>query len=63
VQYSLKCAACEHVLTADAGSDEEAMSKLMEAGEAHVAEQHPGMSMSEDEMRDMVRSGMKKEGM
>ena len=45
----------------DAKNDDEAISKLMVAGKAHMKESHPKMPpMSDEQMKSMLKSGMKK---
>lgn len=57
--YSFKCPACEHTLTAEVESDDEALEKFMAAGGEHMKAVHSDMPpMPEDQMREMVRSGM-----
>ena len=62
MKYSFKCPApCNQELKVDAQNDDEAMKKLMEAGKVHVKAAHPNMPpKSEQEMKDMLKAGMKK---
>jgi predicted small metal-binding protein len=62
MKYSFKCPApCNHEIKVDAPNDDEAMNKIMAAGKVHAKEAHPDMSpMSEQEMKDMLKAGMKK---
>ena len=61
--YSFQCQ-CEKTLTVDAANDDEALEKLMDVGPAHMAEAHPDAPpMSDEEMKNMLRSGMKQGGM
>lgn len=60
MKYSFPCQ-CGHVTTVDASDDAEAVTKIMDAGKIHMAEVHPEMSMLEEELVSMVRSGMKRE--
>lgn len=59
---SFKCPACDHTLTVEAATDDEAVDKFMAAGDAHMKEVHADMpAMPEDKMREMVRTGMVKQ--
>ncbi len=50
-------------LSVEAGNDEEAMGKMMEAVKAHLAEKHQEMTMSEEEMKtDIMNSWTKSDG-
>lgn len=61
--YAFTCQ-CGKVLTVDAESDDEALDKLMSVGTDHMAEVHADAPpMSDEDMKNMLRSGMKKEGM
>jgi hypothetical protein len=62
MKYSFKCPApCNHEIKVDAQNDEEAMNKLMAAGKVHAKEKHSDMpAMSEQQMKDMLKTGMKK---
>lgn len=61
MQYSFKCPLCSQSLTINAETDDEAVEKFMEEGKVHVKEHHPGMaSFPEDQMKAMIRFGMKK---
>lgn len=60
MKYSFTCPACGHPLTVEAQNDEDAAERLMERGESHMLEMHPESDMSEEEMRGMVRSQMRK---
>jgi len=42
---------------------DEAIEKLFGAGKEHVAEAHPDMTLSDEDLKNMVRSGMKQEAM
>lgn len=62
MKYSFTCPACSHVVTVDAMNDDEAASKLMQEGKTHQAQVHANMPpMADDQMMQMVKSGMKKE--
>lgn len=64
MKYSFKCPACEHVITVDAMSDEEAVNKIMQEGASHMKTVHPDMPVTpDDQMKQMVQSQMKKEEM
>jgi predicted small metal-binding protein len=62
MKYSFKCPApCNYEIKVDAQTDDDAMNKIMAAGQVHVRESHPDMpSMSEQQMKDMLKAGMKK---
>jgi hypothetical protein len=62
MKYSFQCPApCSKEIKVDAVSDDEAINKLMTAGKVHAKEAHPNMpAMSEQQMKDMVKAGMKK---
>jgi len=62
MKYSLTCPApCNHAINVDAQSDEEAIGKIVEAGKIHAKEAHPDMlSMTDDQMKGLVRSEMRK---
>ena len=61
--YSFQCQ-CGKTLRVDAQNDDEAVGKLMDVGPAHMAAVHPGAPpMGGEEVKNMLRSGMKKEGM
>ncbi|HVN96397.1 MAG TPA: hypothetical protein VMT62_08210 [Syntrophorhabdaceae bacterium] len=62
MNYSFKCPApCSEEIKVDAKNDDEAVDKLMAAGKAHAKEKHPNMPpMSEKQMKDMLKAGMKK---
>jgi len=61
MKYSFKCPPpCNYEIKVDANSDTEAVEKIMRAGVVHKKEAHPDMKISEEQMKSMVRSGMKK---
>jgi predicted small metal-binding protein len=62
MKYSFKCPApCNYEIKVDAQNDDEAMNKTMAAGKVHAKEKHPNMPpMSEQQMKDMFKAGMKK---
>jgi hypothetical protein len=62
MNYSFKCPApCNQELKVYAQNDDEAMGKLMAAGKVHIKEVHPNMPpMPEQQMKDMLKKGMKK---
>jgi predicted small metal-binding protein len=61
MKYSITCPApCNHEIKVEAQNDDEGISKLVVAAKIHAKEAHPGMSMSDQEMKDMVRASMKK---
>ena len=63
MEYSLQCPSpCNYEIKVEANNDDEAVEKIMRAGAAHVKEAHSDMKISEEQMRSMVRSNMKKSG-
>lgn len=61
--YSFQCK-CGQTLSVDAENDDEALDKLMGVGADHMAAVHPNdPPMSDEEMKNMLRAGMKKQGM
>ncbi len=62
MKYSFTCPApCNYEVKVDAGNDGEAVGKIIKAGEAHRKQAHPDMPpMTEEQLRTIVRSGMKK---
>ena len=61
MKYSFKCPPpCNYEIKVEANNDDEAVGKIMKAGEAHKKQAHPDITMSEEQMRNMVRSGMKR---
>lgn len=61
MRYSLTCPACGHPLTVEAQNHEGAVDSPMERAESHMLEVHPESSgVSEEEMRRMVRTQMRK---
>ena len=62
MKYSFTCPApCNYEVKVDARDDDEAISKLMAAGKVHAKTPIPNMPpMSEQQMKDMLKSGMKK---
>lgn len=62
MSYSFKCPACDHTLTTEAANDDEALEKFMAAGDEHMKAVHADApAMPEDQMREMIRTGMKKQ--
>ncbi len=59
-KYSFQCE-CGQVLTVSAENRNEAVDKLFVAGRKHIAEVHPEMALSDEELKNMLRSGMKQE--
>ena len=61
MKYSFTCPApCNYEVKVDAG-DDEAVGKIIMAGEVHRKQVHPDMPpMTEDQLKNIVRSGMKK---
>jgi predicted small metal-binding protein len=62
MKYSFTCAApCNYEIKVDAQTDDEAMTKIIAAGKVHIKEAHPDMPpMPEQQMKDMLKAGMKK---
>lgn len=63
MMYSFTCPApgCGHITTVEANTDDDAVDKFMTAGGEHAKTAHPAMPMMpEEQMRQMVRTGMKK---
>ena len=66
MKYTMHCPieGCEHVMEAEADGDDEAVTKLVAAGDAHFAEVgHTADESMTPEMKEkMTREHMKKEG-
>jgi hypothetical protein len=63
MEYSIQCPSpCNYEIKVEANSDDEAVGKIMKACAAHKNEAHPDMKVSEEQMRSMVRSNLKKGG-
>jgi len=66
MKYTMHCPVenCDHVMEADAETDNEAVGKLITAGDDHFAQVgHPTDDSMTPEMKDkMTREYMKKEG-
>jgi hypothetical protein len=61
MEYSIECPSpCNYKMKVEANSDDEAVGKFMQACAAHKTEAHPDMKISEEQMKSMVRSNMKK---
>jgi hypothetical protein len=64
-KYSMHCPVegCQHVMEAEADNDDEAVTKLMAAGDDHFAAAgHPAdQSMTAEIKESMTRQSMKKE--
>ena len=62
MKYSFKCpGSCNYEVKVDAQNDDEAIGKIIKAGEVHRKEAHPDMPpMTEEQLKNIVRSGMKK---
>ncbi len=61
MQYTFKCPACEHVVSVDAMSDEEAVGRIMAAGDEHMKQVHAGMPPTPaEQMKEMVKASMQK---
>ncbi|MGB7910592.1 MAG: hypothetical protein WCF59_00025 [Desulfobaccales bacterium] len=61
MEYSLQCPSpCNYEVKVEANNDDEAVGKIMQACAAHKNEAHADMKVSEEQMKSMVRSNMKK---
>ncbi len=63
MEYSIQCPApCNYEIKVEATGEEEAVEKIMKAGAAHKNEcpVAKNMNLSEEQMRSMVRSMLKK---
>jgi len=62
MKYFLKCPLCSQSLTIDADTDDDAVERFMAEGKAHTEEHHPNMpAMPEEQVKAMIRFGMKKQ--
>lgn len=62
MNYTFKCPACDHVVSVEAMSDDEAVEKINAEGAAHLAQVHPEMPATpEEDMKNMVRAQMQKQ--
>ena len=61
MKYSFTCPApCNYEVKVDAGNNDEAVGKIIKAGEVHRKQAHPDMPpMTEEQLKNIVRSGMK----
>ena len=65
MQYSFTCSQGHdpQTFTVDAENEDEAVEKLMEQTQSHLTEKHSDMpSMSPEEAKNMIRSGLKAGG-
>jgi hypothetical protein len=62
MKYSFRCPApCNYEIKVDAKNDDEAVERIITAGEAHRMQAHPDMPpMTQEQLRNIVQSGMKK---
>ena len=62
MKYSFLCpATCNYEIKVDAKNDDEAMAKIVAEGAIHGRKVHPHvLSMTEEQLKNMVRSGMMK---
>ncbi len=62
MKYSFTCPApCNFEVKVNANNDDEAVDRIIEAGEVHRKQAHPDMpSMTREQLTSVVRSGMKK---
>jgi len=62
MQYSVKCPLCSQNLMIDAESDEAALEVILKEAKAHMETHHPFVgAMPDDQMKAMIRIGMKRE--
>lgn len=62
MRYSIKCPLCSQSLTVDAESDEAALETILKEAKSHMEMHHPFIgALPEDQMKAMVRIGMKRE--
>jgi len=59
--YSFECA-CGATLKAEANNKEEAVQQLIPKAEQHIAQVHADLKMSADEVKNMLKSGVKQLG-
>jgi predicted small metal-binding protein len=62
MKYSFTCPGpCNYEIKVDAKDDQEAIGKIMTEGVEHAKKDHPDMPpMTEEQMKSMIRTGMKK---
>lgn len=62
MKYSFKCpGTCTYEVKVDARNNDEAVGKIIKAGEVHRKQAHPDMPpMAEEQLMKIVRSGMRK---
>jgi predicted small metal-binding protein len=62
MKYSFKCPdPCNYEVKVDAQNDDEAVNRIIKAGEVHRKQAHPDMPpMTMDQLKNIVRSGMKR---
>ena len=62
MKYSFKCpGACTYEVKVDGRNNDEAVGKIIKAGEVHRKQAHPDMpQMTEEQLMKIVRSGMRK---
>ncbi|MBC8357978.1 MAG: hypothetical protein ISS41_00950 [Candidatus Aminicenantes bacterium] len=62
MKYSLKCPLCNQSLTIDAETENDAVEKFLSEGKVHTKKHHPNIpAMPEEQMKTMIRFGMKKQ--
>ena len=64
-KYSMNCEMGHEpmMMEVEAGSDDEAMTMMMEKCKAHLGETHADMNMSDDEMKQMIMDKWQKSDM
>ncbi len=64
MKYSFSCpATCNYEITVDANNDDEALAKIVAEGAVHGRQVHPDvLSMTEEQLKSAVRSGIVKAG-
>lgn len=64
MKYTFECSQGHEpmTMTVEAENDDEAMEQMMGQAKAHLGEHHPDMAnMSDDEVKNMIMQGWKKE--
>ena len=62
MKYSFKCpGTCTYEVKVEAQNDDDAVGKIIKTEEVHRKQAHPDMPpMTEEQLKNIVRSGMKK---
>jgi hypothetical protein len=60
MQYSFTCPldGCNHVMSVEAKDEDEALGKLTDTAEEHLALSHPDVQKTDEEIREDIRSEM-----